>query len=213
MKFLEKVFAVCLVLMAICFLFNLVFIKPDYSGILSGCFLPKIPQTAYSASVALVGSVIMPHNLYLHSALVLTRKIKRDRNSQVQIALRYYNLETAVTLLGSFFINLTVISTFAHFKIDAGKQEELDLSTAAAALATTFGSKGKYVWAVGLLAAGNLSTISGTLAGQYVMQGYLGIHMSKWKRATLTRVTALAPAFLLVNYLDARTINQNLNIL
>ena len=117
--------------------------------------------------VGLIGAVIMPHNLYLHSSLVQSRKIDRNDLHKIKEALLYFYLESGFSLFVSFLINLTVICTFAHF---SGTDQDINLQNAGDTLSTVFGAKGKYIWAVGLLAAGQCSTLSGTMAGQFVMQ-------------------------------------------
>ena len=108
--------------------------------------------------LGVVGAVIMPHNLYLHSSLVLTRKINTNNRSHVNEANIYNTIESAISLFISFVINLAVISTFAAYVISIGKagdqDYELDLLSASKALESGFGSGAKYVWAIGLLAAG-----------------------------------------------------------
>ena len=113
----------------------------------------------------LIGSVIMPHNLYLHSSLAKTRKINRDNNNSIKKSLLYYYIESGILLFIAMLINGAVISTFAEFY-----NEDLDIDNAGKALEKSFGNKGKYIWAIGLLAAGQSSTCSGTLAGQFVME-------------------------------------------
>ena len=119
--------------------------------------------------LGLVGAVIMPHNLYLHSALVLTRKVNTRNRSQVNEANIYNNIESAISLFISFIINLAVIATFAEYVIANGHagdpSYDLDLGSAAVALEGAFGTFSKYIWAIGLLAAGQSSTMTGTYAG------------------------------------------------
>lgn len=163
MRKLEILFAILILIMFFCFLVNLLMIKPVFEDLLLGLYFPSIPNNAYSEAMALVGSITTPHNLYLHSSLVLHQKLeKKDMNNEI----RYLRAELALSLVFSFFINLTVVSTFAHFS-DVNKH--IELSNAGDYLANTFGELGKYIWAIGLLASGQSSTMTGTLAGQYVM--------------------------------------------
>ena len=115
--------------------------------------------------IGLIGSVIMPHNLYLHSSLVQTREINRKNNKNIKMTLLYFYIETGISLFISFIINLSVISTFAKFY-----NQEITIENAGIALMGVFGSKGNYIWAIGLLASGQSATCSGTLTGQYVME-------------------------------------------
>jgi natural resistance-associated macrophage protein 2 len=133
-----------------------------------GLLVPSVPKGSFKAMVGLIGAVIMPHNLYLHSALVLSRKVNyRNRNAVNEG--NYYNaIESAISLGISVFINVFVISTFAIYVInnkDSKEDNELNLSSAAKALEGKLGTSAKYIWAIGLLAAGQAATMTGTYAG------------------------------------------------
>lgn len=144
----------------------------------------------------------MPHNIYLHSALVLSRKINMKNKNEIKEACIYNNIESAISLALSFFISTFVIATFAVYvasydSYDAFKDvypDGLDLSSAADALKTTFGNSAPYIWAVGLLAAGQSSTMTGTYAGQFVMEGFVNIQLPVWQRVLITRSIAIVPA-------------------
>lgn len=158
--------------------------------------------------LGLVGAVIMPHNLYLHSALVLSRKVNyRNRNAVAEG--NYYNaIESAISLGVSFFINTFVIATFAVYVINNKDSEaaDLNLTSAAKALEVNFGTPAKYIWAIGLLAAGQSSTMTGTYAGQFVMEGFLNFTLPVWQRVLLTRSIAIFPA-LAVSFLGSNDLN------
>jgi NRAMP (natural resistance-associated macrophage protein)-like metal ion transporter len=127
--------------------------KPSASSILFGAIVPTIPKGALSAMLGLVGAVIMPHNLYLHSSLVLTRKIDTKDKNQLNEANIYNFYESLMSLVISFTISTSVIATFAVYK-EKNANVELDLFSASEALAVAFGNSSKYIWAIGLLAAG-----------------------------------------------------------
>merc|ERR1719245_2649051 len=135
----------------------------------------------------------MPHNLFLHSALVQSRKIDRGQRGAVQEANFYFMFEGVVSLLVSFWINLTIMAVFA-----AGGSyfEDVGLKNAGDYLKAKFTDSAEYIWAIGLLAAGQSSTMTGTFAGQYAMQGFLDINWAVWKRTLLTRSIALVPSLL-----------------
>ena len=152
---LEGFFAFLISVMAICFFTNSIQAKPDLRDIVYGTFVPTIPPGAFQAALGVVGAVIMPHNIYLHSSLVLTRKINMRDKNQIRDATIYNNIESAFSLLISFTISAAIISTFAmYIQSPFYDGEELNLSSASRALSTTFGETSKYIWAVGLLAAG-----------------------------------------------------------
>lgn len=164
--------------MVVCFFANLFTAKPDVGDLIYGTIVPTVPAGALPATLGLIGAVIMPHNLFLHSSLVLTRKINMKDKNQVRDACIYNNIESACSLLVSFLISASVIATFAVYtkssQYDGG---EVDLNSASRALEKTFGENSKYIWAVGLLAAGQSSTMSGTYAGQFVMEGFLELKL------------------------------------
>jgi NRAMP (natural resistance-associated macrophage protein)-like metal ion transporter len=151
---LEAFFAFLIIVMTLAFCANMFVASPDYGQMLKGLIVPTIPKGALNSALGLVGAVIMPHNLYLHSALVLTRKIDHKNPNALNEANYYNAVESAISLFISFLINTAVISTFAVYVDRTGSRDDLELDTAAIALESTFGSAAKYIWAIGLLAAG-----------------------------------------------------------
>ena len=145
-----------------------------------GLVYPRVPAGAWNAALGLIGAVIMPHNLYLHSSLVLTRKIDHRNINALNEANIYNAIESAFSLFISFIISTAVISTFAVYMTTPGANKDLELDTAADALSSTFGNGAKYIWAIGLLAAGQSSTMTGTYAGQFVMEGFLDFTLPVW---------------------------------
>jgi natural resistance-associated macrophage protein 2 len=130
------------------------------SQLFHGALVPTIPEGGLNAGIAMFGAVIMPHNLYLHSALVLTRKLETRRKTNVDEAIFYNNIDSAISLTISFFISMSVVVTFAVYIIDDptgeqhGATSALGLREASEALVELLGNNAKYVWAIGLLAAG-----------------------------------------------------------
>ena len=163
---LEAFFAILIVIMAVTFWINMLKSQPSVDAILFGTFVPTIPKGSIGAAIAMFGAVIMPHNLYLHSALVLTRKVDMRKRNQVKEATIYNNIESSISLLISFVIALAVVATFAvYIEHNPGAKTNLDLQEGSEALVSLLGESAKYVWAVGLLAAGQSSTMTGTYAG------------------------------------------------
>lgn len=171
---LEAFFAFLIMIMAVCFFINFFAVSPDYGEVFRGMFVPTIPSGTITQAIALIGSVIMPHNLYLHSSLVLTRKIDDKNLNSVRESCIYNAVESSISLLVSFSINFAIIGTFAYYHF-ADPTLTLNLSTAAIAFESTFGNAAKIIWGVGLLAAGQSSTMTGTYAGQFVMEGFFDI--------------------------------------
>lgn len=163
---LEAFFAFLILTMAITFWLNMFEAQPSFSKIMKGIVVPYIPPGGLQAALAMFGAVIMPHNLYLHSSLVLTRKINMRVKQQVYEANIYNNIESAISLFISFIIALAVVATFAvYVERHPEANKDLDLASAANALTDFLGDSSKYVWAIGLLAAGQSSTMTGTYAG------------------------------------------------
>merc|ERR1711915_101692 len=142
----------------------------------------------------------MPHNLFLHSALVLSRKIPRSIYG-IKEACRFYLIESAFALTVAFFINISIISVSGAVcsssdldLADRRNCEDLDLNKASFLLKNTVGSWSSKIFAIALLASGQSSTITGTYAGQYVMQGFLNLRFKPWLRNLLTRSLAIVPS-------------------
>ena len=161
--------------MAVTFCSNMIIAQPDVGKMIEGLIIPTIPDGAWTAALGLIGAVIMPHNLYLHSSLVLTRKINYQNRTAVNEAHIYNAIESTFSLFISFVISASVISTFAVYIINNPDSSELNLEQASVALQKNFGNAAKYIWAIGLLASGQASTMSGTYAGQFVMEGFLDL--------------------------------------
>jgi natural resistance-associated macrophage protein len=141
--------------MAVCFFINFFVVKPDPLEVLYGTFVPTIPKGSLDQFIGLVGAVIMPHNLYLHSALVLSRKINMKSNTAIKEANVYNAIESGFSLFISFIINFAVVGTFAYWHThNLERLDDLSLKTASVALYDAFGSGARIIWAIGLLAAG-----------------------------------------------------------
>ncbi|KAJ2609916.1 hypothetical protein H4S08_003846 [Coemansia sp. RSA 1365] len=215
----EAIFIAMIAVMCGCFGVEVLMASPDVSQIVKGFFIPRIPPNATVQAVGIVGAVIMPHNLFLHSALVGTRRIKRAadiRLASIREANFYTTLESAVALLFSFAINATILIVFAdiysHNSVDhsplaaAAEQHLPGLVEAASLLGRAFGKAGPLLWAIGLLASGQSSTATGTMAGQYLMEGMMRLHVSPWLRVFISRSISLIPTMLVgvlaTSYLD-----------
>lgn len=148
------------------FFTNMFYSDPSYKLMGEGTLIPSVPKKAWPSTLGLIGAVIMPHNLYLHSALVLSRKVDHKNRSAVNEANIYNTLESAGSLFISFLISTAVISTFAVYSIaNPEESDDVNLFRAGDILATTLGNNARYIWAIGLLAAGQASTMTGTYAG------------------------------------------------
>lgn len=164
--------------------------------------------------MGVVGCVIMPHNVFLHSALVQSREIDPHKKGQVQEALNYYSIESSVALSISFMINLFVTTIFAKGFYGTKQANSIGLVNAGQYLQDKYGGglfPILYIWGIGLLAAGQSSTITGTYAGQFIMGGFLNLRLKKWLRALITRSFAIVPTVIVA--LVFRTSEASLDIL
>ena len=155
----------------------------------------------------------MPHNLYLHSSLVLSRKINTKSKQSVHEANIYNAIESAISLFISFLISFAVVGTFAFYHDTSTTPIDLNLRNADQALQQSFGSGARVIWGLGLLAAGQSSTMTGTYAGQFVMEGFLDIKLPVWKRVFFTRCIAVMPALVVAFIADYDEVDTYLNIL
>ncbi|KAH1072996.1 hypothetical protein J1N35_025324 [Gossypium stocksii] len=172
-------------------------------------------------AVGVVGCIIMPHNVFLQSALVQSPEIDSKKKGQVQEALNYYSIESTAAIIISFIINLFVTTVFAKAFYDTEIATGIGLGNAGQYLEEKHGGgllPILYIWAIGLLAAGQSSTITGTYAGQFIMGGFLKLKLKKWVRALITRSCAIIPTIIVALVFDSseaalETLNEWLNVL
>ncbi|CAN6329614.1 unnamed protein product [Urochloa humidicola] len=218
---LEAVFAVLIATMAISFAWMFTDTKPNMKDLLVGILVPKLSSRTIRQAVGVVGCVIMPHNVFLHSALVQSRKIDQNKEYQVREALRYYSIESTIALAVSFMINLFVTTVFAKGFYGSKVAGNIGLENAGQYLQEKFGGGFfpiLYIWGIGLLAAGQSSTITGTYAGQFIMGGFLNLRLKKWVRALITRSFAIVPTIVVALFFDTSdsaldVLNEWLNVL
>lgn len=180
------------------FVVELFLAKPDPAAIAAG-FLPSIPNdAALYLAIGIIGATVMPHNLYLHSALVQTRKFANDGEG-IRKAIRYNFFDSAIALNLAFFVNAAILMLAAAAFHQNGLFEVAEIQDAHKLLENLLGTKwAPALFAVALIAAGQSSTITGTLAGQIVMEGYLHLRIQPWLRRLITRLMAVVPAFLVI---------------
>ncbi|MGY5254676.1 Nramp family divalent metal transporter [Sphingobacterium spiritivorum] len=185
-------------MIGMCFMVEMFFAKPDFTEVAKG-FIPSIPNSAaLYISIGIIGATVMPHNLYLHSALVQTRKIPRDSLS-IKKALKYNFFDSAIALNLAFFVNAAILILAAAVFHKNGMHQVADLEDAYHLLGTTLGTEwASKLFAVALILAGQSSTVTGTLAGQIVMEGYLRLRISPVLRRIITRLLAIVPAVLVI---------------
>lgn len=196
-RYVESLVAGLIVLIGGCFAYELIVSRPAISGILKGLLpSPEIvtnPAMLYIA-IGILGATVMPHNLYLHSSIVQTRAFARDEAGK-RMAIRFATIDSTVALLLAFFINAAILVLAAASFHGTGHQDVADIGDAFNLLTPVLGaSLASTLFAVALLASGQNSTLTGTMAGQIVMEGFLELRLRPWVRRLLTRLVAIVPA-------------------
>jgi manganese transport protein len=198
---LEAFIVALLVVIAGCFAFELFLARPDMRGILTGLVpttdIVTNPAMLYLA-IGILGATVMPHNLYLHSSIVQTRDFAEDVAGRREAA-RMATIDGTVALGLAFFINAAILILAAATFHTAGRTDVAEIDEAYRLLAPSLGvGAASIVFAVALLAAGQNSTVTGTLAGQIVMEGFLDLRLPVWMRRMVTRGLAIIPAVIVV---------------
>ena len=193
---LEAVVAVLLLTIGVCMVIEMMLVQPDWSALVGG-FVPRLDSASLLVAIGIVGATVMPHNLYLHSSLVQTRRIDAGAAAKAE-AIRFNVVDTVLALTVAFFINASILTLSASTFFGTG-EIVTELRQAHQLLAPALGTAlASTVFAIGLLAAGQSSTITGTLAGQVVMEGFLHVRMNPIKRRLLTRALAIVPAMVVL---------------
>lgn len=181
-----------------CFLVEIFLAKPNVAEIATG-FIPSLPDaTALYIAIGIIGATVMPHNLYLHSALVQTRKIK-DNPESIRAAIKYNFWDSAIALNLALLVNAAILILAATVFFKTGNTQIAELEDAHRMLEPLLGTKwASVLFAVALIAAGQSSTVTGTLSGQIVMEGYLRLRISPVLRRLITRMLAIIPAVIVI---------------
>lgn len=196
MRTLEAMILVLVATIGGCFLIQVFWAQPDVVEMASG-LKPTLPPGALFVAIGMLGATVMPHNLYLHSALVQTRKIGSDAKSK-RSACRFYLIDSVVALNAAFFVNAGILVLSAAVFHTRGMGDVASIEQAYELLPSFLGGAAPILFGVALLAAGQSSTLTGTLAGQIVMEGYLHIKIAPWLRRLITRLIALVPAVVVI---------------
>jgi manganese transport protein len=175
--------------------------KPSLSGIATG-LIPTIPNSeALFIAIGIIGATVMPHNLYLHSSLVQTRKVDPS-DEGIRKAIRFNIIDSAIALNLALFVNAAILILAASVFHKQGNTGVSEIQDAYRLLEPALGaSYAPILFAVALIAAGQSSTITGTLAGQVIMEGYLRLRIAPWLRRIITRLIAVVPAMLVITFL------------
>ena len=199
-RLLESVVGALMLIILSCFVYEIIISKPDVFPILSG-LLPRAevvtnPSMLYIA-IGILGATVMPHNLYLHSSIVQTRDYERTEEGKRE-AIKFATWDSSLSLFIAFFINAAILIVSAAIFHTSGHREVAEIYDAHELMAPILGtSLASVVFAVALLASGQNSTLTGTLAGQIVMEGFLNIRLKPWLRRLITRLIAVIPALII----------------
>jgi manganese transport protein len=198
---MRKIEAFIIALVAIIgasFLIEMILVKPALGELAKG-FIPSIPNdVALYIAIGIIGATVMPHNLYLHSSLVQTRRFDSSEKG-IWTAIKYNFIDSAIALNAAFFVNAAILILAASTFFKAGLYEVSDIQDAYKFLSPLTGTElAPLLFGIALIAAGQSSTITGTLAGQIVMEGYLNLRIAPWLRRLITRLIAIIPAYLVI---------------
>jgi len=189
-----EVFIVSMVfIIGISFLFEMFIVEPELKEIAKGLIPSSLDGSALYIAIGIIGATVMPHNLYLHSSLVQTRKIEKT-SSGIKEALKFNFIDTAIALNLAFLVNAAILILAAAAFFTNGFHEVAEIQDAYKLLDNIFGPAAPTLFAIALIASGQSSTITGTLAGQIVMEGHLNLRIAPWLRRLITRLLAIAPA-------------------
>jgi manganese transport protein len=195
-RLLEALVIALIATVGVCFLFEIILSQPPLAGVLRG-FIPSAqiirdPSMLYIA-VGILGATVMPHNLYLHSSIVQTRQYEETLEGKRE-AVHFAFIDSTIALTFALFINAAILIIAAATFHTSGHSDVAEIQDAFKLLTPLLGGGASVVFALALLASGQNSTITGTLAGQIVMEGFLNIRLRPWLRRLITRGIAIVPA-------------------
>jgi manganese transport protein len=195
-----EAFIIALVaIIGISFVFEMIFAQPDLGKVLYG-LIPSVPNSAaLYIAIGIIGATVMPHNLYLHSSLVQTRKFDRSKKG-IKQALKYNLIDSTIALNLAFFVNAAILILAAATFYNNGLFQVAEIQDAHKFMEPLLGKSAPILFAIALIAAGQSSTITGTLAGQIIMEGYLNLRIQPWVRRIITRLIAIVPAVIVISY-------------
>ena len=202
-RYVEAIVITLILTIGACFAVQLFFAKPSLTGVLMG-FVPRAelfrnPEMLY-ISIGIIGATVMPHNLYLHSSIVQTRMFERTPEGKRE-AIKFASIDSAAALMFALFINGGILILAAAAFHWSGHQDVAQIQDAYQLLSPALGvGAASTLFAVALLASGQNATLTGTLAGQIVMEGYLNFRLTPWLRRLITRLIAIIPAVCVIGY-------------
>ncbi|MES2309503.1 MAG: Nramp family divalent metal transporter [Verrucomicrobiota bacterium] len=202
-RYIEALVVTLIVTIGGCFAAELLFAKPSLTGVMLG-FVPSTSiitnQNMLYVSIGILGATVMPHNLYLHSSIVQTRSFERTVQGKRE-AIKFATIDSSAALMFALFINAAILILAAAAFHWSGHQDVAEIQDAYQLLSPTLGvGVASALFAIALLASGQNSTLTGTLAGQIVMEGFLNFRIKPWLRRLITRGIAIVPAVAVISY-------------
>lgn len=186
-------------IIGISFLIEMFIVTPDFGEVAAGFIPSQLSGDALYIAIGIIGATVMPHNLYLHSSLVQTRRIERSAKG-IKSSLRMNFFDTVIALNLAFFVNAAILVLAAAAFYVNGHYNVAEIQDASHLLNDIFGKTAPTFFAIALVASGQSSTITGTLAGQIVMEGHLNLRIQPWLRRLITRLIAIIPAIFTIIY-------------
>lgn len=199
MRKLEAFIVSLIFVIGLSFLIEMFIVKPDIIEIAKGFIPTKLSGSALYIAIGIIGATVMPHNLYLHSSLVQTRKINRT-DAGIKSAIKFNIWDTVIALNVAFIVNAAILILAASAFFTNGYFKVAEIQDAYKLLEHIFGRLAPVLFAIALIASGQSSTITGTLAGQIIMEGHINLRIEPWLRRLLTRLMAIVPAVFTILY-------------
>jgi manganese transport protein len=197
MKKMEAFIIALIAVIAVAFLIQIIMAAPDIREVASG-FIPTLKDNeALYIAIGIIGATVMPHNLYLHSALVQSRKIDQTP-AGIKQAIKFNRIDSTIALNIAFLVNAAILILAATVFFKSGNSDVGRIEDAYKLLPGFLGNLAPFLFAIALIAAGQSSTVTGTLAGQIVMEGYLSLRINPWVRRLTTRLIAIIPTVIVI---------------
>jgi manganese transport protein len=203
-RYIEAIVVTLVATIGLCFSLEILFSRPELAGLFSSLFIPSKEilhnrEMLYIA-IGILGATVMPHNLYLHSAVVQTRDFDRTPEGKRE-AIKYCNIDSAVALTFALLVNAAILVVSAATFYRSGNHQVAEIGEAYKLLSPLLGVTGaSTIFALALLASGQNSTLTGTLAGQIIMEGFLNMRVKPWLRRLITRLIAIIPTIIVTAY-------------
>ncbi|MES2425415.1 MAG: Nramp family divalent metal transporter [Bacteroidota bacterium] len=199
MRKLEGFIISMIFIVGLSFLIEMFIVTPDVKEVAKGFIPGNLTGSALYIAIGIIGATVMPHNLYLHSSLVQTRQITRT-DKGLKTAIKFNLFDTVIALNLAFLVNAAILILAASAFFKNGYFQIAEIQDAYKLLEHIFGKTAPVLFAIALIAAGQSSTITGTLAGQIIMEGHINLRIEPWLRRLLTRILAIVPAMLTIIY-------------